>query len=219
MPLPSMKSLGYSLLFASVLCMTSRHASAQYRGGISRGGAGVYLNGGYAHRDAHGHGYYGPRNPIYASPFYANPFLANPFYARQFYQGPGLSLSIGGLGGFGGLSLAYGSLDPLSGFRIGQSATNESVTPNSSRGPWNYSPPKRYGDRQNSAYSYTQPGYQSNYSTQRNSDAVSTATGADLRPGMLLPDGSTIISVGPIGSTAQAQESTVPAPNPAGISM
>lgn len=141
------------------------------------------------------------------------------FYGANYggYYQPGLSLSISS--GFGYAGLGYGGLGYYSsGYGTGYGGLGYNTYGYS----WGYpysSSYGSYGPSYSNVYSYPQPyyqpyinpsgvtsGYQAGYGTFTQPPTVGNNAGgqplpstSDLRPGMVLPDGATVISVGPIG--------------------
>ncbi len=126
-------------------------------------------------------------------------------YSGLGYSRGGLGISIGGYPGFyGGYGYGgYGSLYPRYPY-YGNSGSIYSTQPY-----------YQYGYNQVPATTYVQPGSSQLYSPiapsdQRYSAAKPVSPTSDLRPGMVLPDGSTVISVGPLDSSAVRDEATDP---------
>ncbi len=197
------------LLALATICLglAASTAMAQHRGG-----------GGHSSRGYSGHGHGGHHGGFSSS-----------FYGGNYGRGhSGFSISIGGgypfgfggfgfggLGGYGygGYGYPYSSYSSLyRGYSPYYSSSGLGYyrTPSYRYVPADpYQSGYRYGTAP--AASYGVPGYSSEYAHQPSNDPNSSAenweSSSDLRPGMILPDGSTVISIGPVGAAVPEQSS------------
>ena len=179
------------------------HRGGGYRGGGHHGGHGSY--GYVGHRSHIGHHYGGS------------------YYGRGFSRG-GLSISIGGgypyryggLGyrgigyrgiGYGGLGYGYGAIGyPYSGFSAYRATVPYYPTVRSL--PYGYAARPAYRVAPATGYVYPD--------RRRYSSAKPAVPSSDLRPGMVLPDGSRVLSVQPLDS-AEPFDSAEPTEPPTEI--
>ncbi len=181
--------LALSVAFASSNAFAQHgHAGSGHAGGGHAGGGQVgHMGGGSVHHGGSHHGGYGGG------------------YGGGIGIGIG-SYGLGGLGysGFGGygglgyssLSLGYGNYGGYSPY----SSYGSSYSGYGSYAPQFYSARPAASIYIAPAYSYAQPQtYRvQGYSTQMPAQVQPSAAGSDLRPGMVLPDGAIVTSVGPI---------------------
>ena len=192
------------------------HGGGHHGGGHHGGGhyGGGHHGGGHHHHHDHGHfGGYG---------------FGSGFYGGNLYSGSGFSISIGGgypygHSGFGYGSLGYGGISD-SYYRYpatGYSPIYRGSTYYGSAYPdFSYDTAPAYGG---STYPYGTaiepqygvPGYSSEFQHQPVAEPPYSVgrvdpSSSDLRPGMVLPDGSTVVSIGPLDGPAvqAAPEST-----------
>ncbi|TWU24058.1 hypothetical protein Pla52o_19810 [Novipirellula galeiformis] len=176
---------------------------------------------GHGH-SGHGHSGHGHSGHVY----HGGGHYGGGFYGSNVYSGRGFSLSIGGgypygYGGFGYGSLGYGGIDyGIDTYRYPSSSystTYRGFAPDYFTQPsLSYTPDPVYGEVPVDSYGtsyrydgaiespYGVPGYSSEFQHQPRAVSPYAAgrvdpSSADLRPGMVLEDGSTVISVAPPG--------------------
>ncbi|KLU03240.1 hypothetical protein RISK_004552 [Rhodopirellula islandica] len=202
-------------LFASVFILYASGASvamAQHRGGGGGGGGhgggghgggapgggghvgGGHVSGGHVRGGGvHGGGVSHSGRPGYSGRDHSN------FGSSYGYSRPGLSLSIGSgypYGyGYGGYGLGYSSLG------YGYGYPNDFRYSSGYRGYSSY-PSRTYVVPSTTYVAPLRTVYQAGYGSSSVPPATANApidpATADLRPGMVLPDGSTVISVDPV---------------------
>jgi hypothetical protein len=220
------------------------HAGGEHPGsGGHMGGNPGYRHAGSGYGRSYGQSIYGYSNRAYSNYGNSRPSLSLSIgglggglslgYSSLGYRGLGYSgvgLGYGGLG-YGGLGygdLGYSNASYGSVYSSTYGAGYGSYGPYSLRSGMGYSTNGLHGYQPAAAAATSdyRTGYTPSYSGNTYRQGVVTsnrqpsgATTPDLRPGMVLPDGSTVISVGPIGGT-NSQSTQAPAqPARAGISL
>ncbi|WP_442510969.1 hypothetical protein SH528x_002620 [Novipirellula sp. SH528] len=195
---------------------------AQHHGGGNHGGG---HHGGGNHSGHHGGGHYGGGHYGHSGHNHFGGgygYGGGGFYGGNLYSGSGFSISIGGgypygHSGFGYGSLGYGGLSDSYRYpATGYSPIYRGSTYYGSAYPgFSYDTAPAYGG---STYPYGTaiepqygvPGYSSEFQHQPVAEPPYSVgrvdpSSSDLRPGMVLPDGSTVVSIGPLdGPTVQA---------------
>lgn len=195
------------LILGQSSLMAQHHGGGHHGGGHHGGG---HHGGGHHHHHHHhhhDHGHFGGYG------------FGSGFYGGNLYSGSGFSISIGGgypygYSGFGYGSLGYGGLgDSYRYPATGYSPIYRGSTYYGSAYPgFSYDTAPAYGG---SVYPYESaiepqygvPGYRSEFQHQPIAEPPYSVgrvdpSSSDLRPGMVLPDGSTVVSVGPLDGTA-----------------
>ncbi|WDQ18249.1 hypothetical protein [Rhodopirellula sp. P2] len=177
-------------------------------GGGAPGGGGGHMGGGHVSGDhvrgggVHGGGVSHSGHSGYSGRHYSN------FGSSYGYSRPGLSLSIGGgypSGyGYGGYGMGYSGLGHsslgYSGLGYGYRYPSASSYSSGYRGYSSY-PPTTYVVPSTTYVAPLRADYQAGYGgsfVPATANAPIDPATADLRPGMVLPDGSTVISVDPV---------------------